>query len=69
MAGAGGRPRSMDQVVRCMAQKPAVQRSFESVKSELEQEERRRLRQKLETEFADDIKAGNPVQWLVPPPK
>lgn len=44
-------------LVRWMAQKPALQRSFDSVRAELERQERNRLKEQLEAEFRKEILA------------
>ncbi len=54
-------------LVRYMAQKVAVQRSFVSVKAELDQEERRRLREEADAAFRRGVEVKNPLQWLTPP--
>lgn len=51
-------------LVRYMSQKPAVLRPFETVSSELEKEERQRMRAAAEAEFDAGINARHPVQWL-----
>ncbi len=42
-------------LVRWMAREPALQRSFDSVRAELERQERNRLKTQLETEFRKGI--------------
>lgn len=54
-------------LVRYMAQQPAVLRPFETVKSELEQAERARLRQAAEAAFQLAIAEKYPVQKPAPP--
>jgi hypothetical protein len=54
-------------VVRYMALKPALLRSFESVAGELEQAELNRLKQKVEADFKHSIDAKYPVKHLLPP--
>lgn len=51
-------------LVRYMAEKPAVLRTFETVSGEIERMERQRLREKAEAEFAATIKARYPVETL-----
>ena len=46
-------------LVRWMAHKPALQRSFDSVRAELEKLERNRLKEQLETEFRKGILREN----------
>lgn len=48
-------------LVRYLAQQPAVLRPFESVAGELEQQEKQRLREKLESEFQDTLNASHPA--------
>ena len=54
-------------LIRYMAQTPAVLRPFETVRGELEQQERNRLRAALEIGFKDSIMAKHPPQWLTKP--
>ncbi len=49
-------------LIRYMALEPAVQRSFESVRGQLEKFERQRMREKLEREFEESIRAKYPVE-------
>lgn len=53
-------------LVRYIAEKPAVLRTFESVAGEIERTERQRLREMSEAEFTDAIRARYPVQSLTP---
>ena len=53
-------------LVRYMALKPAMLRSFESVASELERTERSRLKQQAETDYFKEMAAKYPVQQLIP---
>jgi len=50
-------------LVRYMALDPAVERSFDSVRGELEKFERQRIREKLEREFEGTIQAKYPVEY------
>ena len=49
-------------LVRLMERKPAVTRSFESAKAQLEQQERARLRKQLEDEFEQAIEERYPIR-------
>ena len=49
-------------LVQLMAVQPALQRTFESVRSELEKKEQSRLRRKLEAEFHQEIAGRYPAQ-------
>lgn len=51
-------------LVRFMAEKPAFTRPFESVSAELEQSERRRMRESVEADFVSAIKSRYPVSPL-----
>jgi hypothetical protein len=51
-------------LVRVMAEKPAVLRSFESVAEELARSEQQRLRQEAETKFQGTISEKYPVRGL-----
>lgn len=51
-------------LVRYMAMKPAVLRSFESVADELNRAEQQRLRKAMEAEFNSAIEVKYPVSWL-----
>lgn len=53
-------------LVRCMAVQPAFTRPFESVSRELEQAERRRLREAAEAEFHSHITSRYPARPLAP---
>ncbi len=52
-------------LVRFMAEKPAFTRPFESVAAELEQSERRRMREAVEADFNASIKFRYPASPLV----
>lgn len=54
-------------LVRYMALKPAILRPFESVTSDLEQAEQRRLKTQIEAEFMTAIRAKYPVKHLSQP--
>jgi hypothetical protein len=51
-------------LVRYMALEPAVQRSFESVRGQLEKSERQRRRNEAQREFEQTIQAKYPVERL-----
>jgi len=51
-------------LVRYMANRPAIARTFESVADELTRAEKQRLRQTAESEFKSAIEGKYPVRWL-----
>ena len=54
-------------LVRYLAQTPAIQRPFETVREELQRLEIQRLRQELETTHDNALKTKYPIQWLTSP--
>ncbi|NQU39645.1 MAG: peptidyl-prolyl cis-trans isomerase [Lentisphaerae bacterium] len=54
-------------LIRLTALKPATSIPFESVQTQLEQEERQRQRRELETRFEQDIESRHKAEYLTPP--
>ena len=51
-------------LVRLMDIKPAVRRSFDMVKAEIQQAEVRRLRSQLQQQFKENLTQKHPVNWI-----